>query len=74
MAVEFVRPAGVGRWLGKTRPESSPGKEVTAILQAGGASHSWWKSTSRRWFALDELCQVGPFLNFKMSSSQVSST
>ena len=60
-AVEFVRPAGAGPRLEKTRSEAVRGREALTPPVRSVGKHPQPISPSRRRFALDKLCLVGLF-------------
>ena len=58
MAVEFVRPAGAGPWLEKTRSVAVLGREALTPPVRSVGKTPLPISPSRPRFALDELCQA----------------
>ena len=58
MAVGFVRPAAAGQRLGNTCPEAARGREALTTALRFVVNHPLRNSTSRRWFALETLCQL----------------
>ena len=74
MAMEFVRLAVAGPWLGKTRLEASRGKEALTPVGRSVVKHTLPISPSRPRFALEQLCQVGPVLAMRAQPNKATGT
>ena len=73
MAVEFVRPAGAGPWLEKTRSVAVLGREaLTPPVRSVGKTPLQNSPSLPYWFALETLCKVSRVLSYGSLEKLVS--